>query len=684
MVRLLVIAIVGALVFASRGASAQAIQVEWPSGERNPAAAIVSWDHDDDDDDGVPDAEQRPTLTADIDNEITSVTVLAPAFGAVRVRSDGGLRIVGGATLVTEAMVPVLGGRATVELVGILPSARANDASVTFEAGGGSMRVGVTVVAAVLLHGDHSIVWAHRDAVGVSHEITNNPTLPRAARWDETSPDRDNVRAEVWDPGGSRVGSVRIDAFTTSASLGLAPNLVRNALGDAMLERPHEGVPFRSRFVRLVGDDIDLRAPGIHGQTLLVGLRDRVRLRYRRATVAGVVTADVRVGRPGSENGSLAARRARWHMVVMRDHVGGRPMIARDDANAVRIARDQVAISNEIYLQCFITFGDPLSQPVDIADPPQGSLLAVGDDDGLRSLGGTVRLRAGTHALPPLTVPRGRRPIEVAELIADAITATGLNVRVTENRRTDYGADGSADLVIRDAHGHLVEFAAVSGGALTTDARQSLSVGRVDFTDGVEEFSNLNSAAGTLEERTLVKSLADDDRATIELFFVNRFTRQTRIGEAFVEGDAGTVINALIIDRAGVGAQREAWTQSHEAGHVLLNQPWHPDNVGPDRPWLLMDADASLGSVTGPKRLGADECQRIHDQSGTSSLWPLLSRYDEVRPSPRAREYATWPTRELFPRGVVSSSDATTHGAAAPSGPTVRDARASELGLRIQ
>lgn len=49
----------------------------------------------------------------------------------------------------------------------------------------------------------------------------------------------------------------------------------------------------------------------------------------------------------------------------------------------------------------------------------------------------------------------------------------------------------------------------------------------------------MNSASGTLEERTLMSLSPTTTRLTIELVVINRFTRQTRIGEAFVEGDGG-------------------------------------------------------------------------------------------------------------------------------------------------
>ena len=48
---------------------------------------------------------------------------------------------------------------------------------------------------------------------------------------------------------------------------------------------------------------------------------------------------------------------------------------------------------------------------------------------------------------------------------------------------------------------------------------------------------------------------------------------------------------------------------------MLLDQPFHPDNVGPDEPWRLMDSDGALPLVTGPKRLTAVECARARHHS---------------------------------------------------------------------
>jgi hypothetical protein len=223
-------------------------------------------------------------------------------------------------------------------------------------------------------------------------------------------------------------------------------------------------------------------------------------------------------------------------------------------------------------------------------------------------------------------------PHQTAGAIAGAVEAAGFVAEVSETAPVDYGTGRSADVLIRDGEGRPVRIAPPAEGALTTDARQSLRIGSLDLTDRLAEFNNATSSAGTLEERTMFKVLADRDPRTIDLFVVNGFTGGGRQGEAFIEHDHGMLRNALVLDRAGIRQTRQAWTQSHEAGHILLDDPYHPDNFGPDRPWMLMDADASYGAVDGPKRLTEEECERIHRESGVAASPALLERWDTIPP----------------------------------------------------
>jgi hypothetical protein len=321
---------------------------------------------------------------------------------------------------------------------------------------------------------------------------------------------------------------------------------------------------------------------------------------------------------------------------VLRAAPGAAPVIGVDDLSALRIVREEIASANEIWLQCNLTFGAPNEVPIEIVDPPRWPMIAVADKDGLPARGGTVRIRIDGRALPPIAVPPGSSPTSTALRIADAVRQAGFHAQVTVNPKTIYGAAPGADVVVRRRNGSLALIEAVPQTPLTTDVQQRIDLGSVDLGDGVEEFDNMTAASGTLEERTLVKAFADEDPATIDVFIINRFTHGTRQGEAFIEASSGAIANAVILDRTGLRHRETAWTMAHEIGHVLLNQPLHPDNVGRDRPWLLMDSDNNRGTVNGPKRLSPEECVQARDhESGSELLQPYDAR--PGRPVPEAR-----------------------------------------------
>ena len=102
--------------------------------------------------------------------------------------------------------------------------------------------------------------------------------------------------------------------------------------------------------------------------------------------------------------------------------------------------------------------------------------------------------------------------------------------------------------------------------------------------------------------------------------------------------------------------------------------------MGPDRPWLLMDADASLGTVAGPKRISTEECARIRSRNGPDAPSPLMQRYDLGAASPDAARYTAWPAQPRYPR--PSPSPEAAGAAAVTATPAVNDAPASQYGVR--
>jgi hypothetical protein len=602
-----------------------------------PWGLLLSVNYDDDDDDRRMDDRQSPP--APVDDDVRSLKVLAPAGTAtVALAADGAERIRVHANGVLVALPGSLDAAAAETLLvdGVRASAAPADVVLRvqfLDASGaelGRAELAATVVGVAFLDADNAVIDPTRSSLQVSNEIVNNDTLPRDGAVATTSPDDpDNFRVEAY------LAAVPDATVSLRAAAAGAPD-ARSELGALPLAGTTASAQ-RTPFVRLVSDTMDWTAPGVTDQVLRVALRDRVSA-FVRAPDGQAVSTDLRVGRPGNEDGPQAARLARWSIHLLRLYPGGPLALGVDEDTAMKIAHDQVVASDEIYAPCNITFGDPAATDIDIVDPPGPTLLAVADVDGLTSGGGQVRFMVNGTTVGPIAVGRNWPPHQTASAIGEALTAAGFRAEVSENAPVDYGAGRSADVLVLDREGEPVHLAPAGDAPLTTDPRQTLTVGELDLTDRLTEFNNATSASGTLEERTMYKVLADGDPKTIDLFVVNRFAGGGRQGEAFIEHDHGMVINALVLDRTGIRQTRQAWTQSHEAGHVLLDDPYHPDNFGPDRPWLLMDADASLGTVEGPKRLTEDECRRIRRESGTAASPALLSPWDEVAADDREPE----------------------------------------------
>jgi hypothetical protein len=267
---------------------------------------------------------------------------------------------------------------------------------------------------------------------------------------------------------------------------------------------------------------------------------------------------------------------------------------------------------------------------VHIFDPPPSHLIAIGDDLGLPASGGEIHVRADGHPLS-VAVEAGAIPERIADSLATAAEGAGLVAVVSPNARIAPGAYGSVDVSLRRKSGALVSIEPIMPGTpLTTDPTLTVRIGTVDLTDGLQHFGDIDSMAGTLEERTLLKAVEDGDPRTIEVVVVPFFAGGGRIGESFIGSDLSSVRNVVLLDRAGIRARKSSLTLAHELGHVLLDMPGHPDDYGVDAPTQLMDSDASDASPFGPRRISLEECARVIRQSGPRGRLPLLEPWKLV------------------------------------------------------
>lgn len=400
---------------------------------------------------------------------------------------------------------------------------------------------------------------------------------------------------------------------------------------DALIDAPLGHVPCpagaapdmicgSTRPIRAVADDIDRNHPTVADRSIKAVLGGALVV----ASPSGSKLQMIRVAGPRqSALGPIARYRGRLRVVLVRPVPHGPPPMGADDASAIQIARAEVERANALWGACGISFGPIDELDVSVADPPRPHMLALGCDHGLPASGGTIRVRVEGHEVS-VKLTAGMRPAAAARAVSAAVGSAGFSARVSDNSAIGAGAYGSSDILVRRRDGSLALIEPPASGPVSSDPTMTACIGRVDLEDGLQHFGDIDAIAGTVEERALIKAFDDGDPSSIEVLMVPSFAGGGRIGESFISADGGAVRNAIIEDRAGVRADRASFALAHELGHVLLDDPGHPDDFGADTPTRLMDADAANPSAYGPRRLLVDECVRAIRQSGPSAPVPLL------------------------------------------------------------
>lgn len=434
---------------------------------------------------------------------------------------------------------------------------------------------------------------------------------------DQAVDDPDALRVVVSSPEGASLGAISVASLSPEGSPLDALDL---RLGRASCAGAARDLAcFASAPLRLVVDDVDRKHPLVASRSLKAEVGGAIVVRDAK----GKKLQAIRVAGPRrTPVGPIGRYRLALRPIVMRLTPGGAPAVGGTDAGAIAALRQELASASATWGQCGITFGPSAQLDVKLVSPPPPYLVALGDDLGLPASGGEVRLRVEGKPLS-FTMKKGWSTRQAALELQRVAEAAGLRAAISENARISSGAAPSVDVALQRMDGQLASAELVS----SSDATMTVSVGSVDLSDGLQHFGDTDSVAGTLEERTLVKAVDDGDPSTVEVIVVPFFGGGGRIGESFIGSDGSSMRNVVVIDRAGVRARRTSMTLAHELGHVILDEPGHPDDYGVDTPTLLMDSDASDASPFGPRRLTVEDCARAVRQSGSGARIPLLSEW---------------------------------------------------------
>ena len=400
-------------------------------------------------------------------------------------------------------------------------------------------------------------------------------------------------------------------------------------------EAEASAVCWASAPLRLTPDRLDREYPLARDRSLEAELGGQLSVE-----VAGRPLASWPVGAPHSAAFAGIERLAvKLRVRVLRVAAGGAPAIGGDSATALSIVRSEIQVASKLWAQCGIDLQGPNGPDLALVDPPPIQLVAIGCDSGLPASGGQLNLRVqGTRV--KVATHAGEAPSIVAQRLVRALEKLGLSPRISPNPRSASGAAGAIDVLLRGRDGRPVSAEAEAGLPLTTDATLGVCLGEVDLGNGLTHFVEHDSAAGTLEERALIKAFDDGDPSTIEVFVVPSFDQSGRIGESFIDDDGAGIQNTVIIDRAALRAGPRSYALAHELGHILLDMPGHPDDYGVDQANSLMDSDASDASLHGPRRLTLADCERALLESGPNARIPLAESWPlrpAARPAPASK-----------------------------------------------
>jgi hypothetical protein len=573
-----------------------------------PLKLEVVADRDDDDADGIPDAEEPylpPAGRVDL-------VPLPPAFAGASIHPEGGaecVRVLSGGRPVPWG-VPLPAGAS---IQGVMPG-RMSGVLVR-----GRERVPLEV--GVFGVGFSDGTGARVDLARSHASIERTPPARAERGWDARYDDVDALRLVFEAESGHDTGGV-LSVESVSAKGTPIDSLPHPALGPVPCEPKAPGFSCEASLpLRFVIDDVDRRHALVRDRSVRVELGGAVVVQRDGKKLQAIRV----MGPRASSIGPIGRLRATLRPMVVRVAPGGAPAIGGSEAGAVVALRAELALASAVWGQCGLTFGDAETLDVKIVDPPPPHLLSIGDDVGLPAEGGEIRLRIDGKKIVRVVTLHGEAPRSVAARVARTVVEAGYLAIVSPNARISPGADGSVDVSVRRLDGTLVALEpAFPQAAVSTDPKLSVRIGVVDLSDGLQHFGDMDSAAGTIEERTLLKALDDGDPSTIEIIVVPFFAGGGRIGESFIGSDLSSVRNVVLLDRAGIRARRSSLTLAHELGHVFLDLPGHPDDYGVDTPTLLMDSDASDASPFGPRRLAVEECARAVRESGPAGRAPLL------------------------------------------------------------
>ena len=362
--------------------------------------------------------------------------------------------------------------------------------------------------------------------------------------------DRDAFKVEVLDIDATGDLTVELEVLRpTYNAAGTVtgherfPAAIRaNRLLTATASKQGSSNRFRTCYLRLVTDADDKAA--VNSQTLLasdmydVNDADAKRVEILDQTVKASYTITKCPQNPKCKSTVILPigedrRRLRMAVHILRQTVGGAPVVSIDDAEKriltwLRRTYAQISIAPKFMI------------PIREVDPPE-NLVSISNDSGLRARGpiaghdGVISFRITAPGKPSETVSvttsGNDRPITTAQALAAQVPAPYTAVASENSARfNDPPGRRSADILITEASGIRVFI----DSEFSNDTRQTIQVGRPS-TPLFQEWGDFNWLVGSIEQRAVLRNYDTGDNL-YELFIIGSFTDPNLLGAAMMSG----------------------------------------------------------------------------------------------------------------------------------------------------
>jgi hypothetical protein len=447
-------------------------------------------------------------------------------------------------------------------------------------------------------------------------------------------------------------------------------------------QKVSSGVAFRSKYLRLVTDEIDQAT--VSDQTLFVSdiadglgtgkttdndfveiLDQQVRASYSVNRCPGPQKCTVSAQVPVGQN----PFRIKLVFHAFRSAPGAAGGV--NGVTAQMLRRRAFRWFRRAYAQA--SMSPKLVGPVvEFVDPPSDNMLVISQDHGLAASGFNSGISQSTLSFTLSTPPPhlagapadpvviiqltpSLTPSQIGNLIVGALPA-GFNGTAFANARAFNAIDGSSDVLIVRADGKRVMIL----NETTDDTSATVTVARVNIVNVNDADSGPTLIPTTAEFRRVIRA-APGAPDQLDCYVVGQFANNNLRGRAFVPArDLGAAFQppdplkfaAIMAVTSSSGPVLDSgdnlpFTFPHEAGHVL-NDAFHTDSSDGNGPTQLMSGTGT--SVTN----AVDATKRICDG-------PVLVQYgafDPAQTTPGASKFLRINAVQRFRNGAATVSEA--------------------------